>query len=228
LSKLEELREAALRLFSQKGFQATGIRDLADAIGVTTAALYHYMDTKEDLLLEIMTRSLTCSLRAMQSACAIANSPEGRLVAFVRTHVIVEGKFPEEAIVVDGELRALSAAARAKVIALRDSYEGLLDEILLAGCEQGTFTLANRRLTRLAILESGNGLSRWYSPTGHCTLTEIADVFADLALAAVRAHRGEALTLSDVDLPSSDYFLEVVVKSYQLPLEAARAPRASG
>lgn len=215
MSKLEELRVAAIQLFSRKGFEATGIRDLADAVGVSSAALYHYMNTKEDLLLEIMVRSLSCSLQAMETACSVADSPEAKLVAFVRTHVIVEGSFPEEAIVGDGEIRSLSAPSRAQVVALRDRYESLLDDILRAGCTAGTFTLPDRRLTRLAILEAGNGLSRWFSDTGPCSLTEIADVYAELTLASVRAGGKRALSIADIDLPDCDYYLELVVRTYK-------------
>ena len=50
----ERVRRAALELFAERGFHGTGIRQLAERAGLSSASLYHYMGTKEDLLVELM------------------------------------------------------------------------------------------------------------------------------------------------------------------------------
>lgn len=215
MSKIGQLRQVALQLFATKGFEATGIRDLANALGVSTASLYYYMNTKEDLLLDIMFHSLTCSLEAVKAADATASTPEGKLVTFVRTHVIIEGAFPEEAIVVDGEIRALSPAARDKVVTLRDEYDAVLAEIIHAGCVAGVFSVPDETLTRLAILEAGIGLSRWFNTSGPRSLTEVADVYAELSLATVRAGGNSPMTVADVGARDSQWLYELVMTAYK-------------
>jgi AcrR family transcriptional regulator len=61
MSTRRRIQDAALQLFAAKGFFATGIREIADRVGVTTAALYHYMGSKDELLIEIMVSSMTHS-----------------------------------------------------------------------------------------------------------------------------------------------------------------------
>ncbi|WP_280267231.1 TetR/AcrR family transcriptional regulator [Nocardia wallacei] len=50
----EAIREAAIRLFSSKGFDQTSLREVADAVGITKASLYYHYASKKDLLLAIL------------------------------------------------------------------------------------------------------------------------------------------------------------------------------
>ena len=54
----DRIMEAALKLFAAKGFEATGIREIAESVNLSSAALYHYIGTKDDLLFKIMSDSL--------------------------------------------------------------------------------------------------------------------------------------------------------------------------
>src|SRR5260370_38300986 len=67
----ERIREAALRLFAQQGFQATGIREIASEVGLTVSALYYYVGTREELLRDILRDTaspmLTPALQTEQS-----------------------------------------------------------------------------------------------------------------------------------------------------------------
>jgi len=58
VSSYPRLRASALELFASRGFQATGIRDLAAASGLSLATLYYYMSNKEELLFSLMSESL--------------------------------------------------------------------------------------------------------------------------------------------------------------------------
>lgn len=198
--------QAAVRLFARSGFQAIGIRELASEAGLSSAALYHYMGTKQDLLFQIMTQALQAWYDVALSACdAEAGAPE-KLCAFVRSHVICSGRFQLESVVIDTEIRSLKGEQRADVVALRDQYEGLLDRIISQGLEEGQFQTGDRKLLSLGLLEMCNGLSRWYRPQGRSTLESIADGFADIALSAANARRnGDILKLASLAvMPTSE------------------------
>ncbi len=205
---------AAVRLFAHHGFQATGIRELADAAGISSAALYHYMGTKEDLLVRIMADALQAWFEVAEQACREVDEPPEKLCAFIRSHVICTSLFTLESTVIDTEVRSLSAVARARIVALRDRYETLLRDTLTAGIEAGVFSVRDMRLTSLGLLEMCNGISRWYRPDGRASVEEIADSFAEIALGAVRATREEApLLVADLNAPPSAQYVQMVRES---------------
>ena len=187
LSTKRRIEQAALQLFASKGFAGTGIRDIADRAGLSTAALYHYMGSKDELLVAFMGESMTELTKVALCALEGAEHPAVRLSALVRTHVGFHTLDAQRSLVADDELRAVSDAAFTKVRQLRDGYELLWAETLELGKRSGAFAFGDARITRLALLEMCNGVARWYSDRGPKHPAELADSFADLALAMVRA-----------------------------------------
>jgi AcrR family transcriptional regulator len=199
LSTWQRIEQAALELFAAKGFEATGIRDLAERAGLSTSALYHYMGSKDELLVAFMVESMTELTRVAHAALEGADDPAAQLAALVRAHVGFHTLDAQRALVADDELRAVSDAAFTKVMQLRDGYERLWAETLERGARSGEFTFADARITRLALLEMCNGVARWYSDRGPKHPAQIADCFADLALAMVGARLdGRPVRLADM------------------------------
>jgi AcrR family transcriptional regulator len=206
---------AALQLFSSRGFQAVGIRDIAQEAGLSTAALYHYMTSKEDLLLALMSDRLLRVTRAAETALGELDAPEEQLVGLVRVHVIAHAQFPS--VVVDDELRSLSAGARRAVVRLRDRYEQVWDRILERGSGRPpVFTIADLRFARLALIGMCSGVNRWFSPRGALSAESVAEHFADLALALVRAKReGRPVRLADLGLPPVEHYSSIVATAHE-------------
>ena len=202
----QRIEQAALQLFAAKGFEATGIRDIADLAGLSTSALYHYMGSKDELLIAFMVESMTELTRVAHAALEGAEHAATQLAALVRAHVGFHTLDAQRSLVADDELRAVSDAAFTKVMQLRDGYERLWAETLERGKRSGEFSFADARITRLALLEMCNGVARWYSDRGPKHPAEIADAFADLALAMAGARvDGQALRAADLPgLPTRD------------------------
>ncbi len=175
---------AALRLFAERGYHGTGIRQLADAAGLSSASLYHYMGTKEELLLAIMRTSLSDLLASAERLSELAD-PRERLVALVELHVRTHAAAPEQTRVVDDEVNALSAEARAEVVGLRDRYEGLWHAVLEEGVAGGCFEVGSVAVVRRALLEMCSGVARWWAPAGELDLDALAGEYATLALRLV-------------------------------------------
>jgi AcrR family transcriptional regulator len=195
----QRIEQSALQLFAAKGFEGTGIRDIADRAGLSTAALYHYMGSKDELLIAFMVESMTELTRVALAALDGAEGPAARLAALVRTHVGFHTLDAQRSLVADDELRAVSDAAFTKVMQLRDGYERLWAETLEHGKRSGEFTFADARITRLALLEMCSGVARWYSDRGPRHPAEIADSFSDLALAMVCARlNGQPVRAADL------------------------------
>ncbi|MDT8911223.1 TetR/AcrR family transcriptional regulator [Amycolatopsis sp. PS_44_ISF1] len=211
MSSAGRVHAAAVKLFAAKGFHGTGIRDLAQEAELSSAGLYHYMGTKEDLLVEIMTTSLRRLLDAAAKATAGAGDPVSRLRTLVALHVLAHAVQPAETRVVDNEVDALSDAARARVVALRDEYEDLWAQAIEDGAAAGVFHTGHPAVTRLALLEMCNGVARWYSPRGPLPLEGLAAHYAELALRALGF--GGSVTVAELR-PC----LEVVAQVWDVPV----------
>ncbi len=185
MSSGERVRAAAVKLFATKGFHGTGIRDLAQEAELSSASLYHYMGTKEDLLAEIMRTALNRLLGAAREAIADSADPVRRMRSLVAVHVLAHAVGPAETRVVDNEVDVLTPTARGPVVALRDDYERLWATAIEDGVAAGVFHTAHPAVTRLALLEMCSGVARWYSPQGALSLEELAGHYAELAIRAL-------------------------------------------
>lgn len=182
LTTEQRVRAAAVKLFADKGFHGTGIRDLAQEAGISSASLYHYMGTKEELLATIMRECLERLLLAARRATDGVADPRRRLVSLVALHVLTHARRPAETRVVDNEVHALSAATRQRIVALRDEYEQLWATTIDDGSRTAAFSTEEPTVTRLALLEMCSGVARWYSPQGALDLDRLAGHFTGLAL----------------------------------------------
>ncbi|GAA1029502.1 MULTISPECIES: TetR/AcrR family transcriptional regulator [Amycolatopsis] len=212
MSSAERVRAAAVKLFATKGFHGTGIRDLAQEAELSSATLYHYMGTKEDLLVEIMTTSLRRLIDAVAKATAGSDDPVVRMRTLVALHVLAHAAQPGETRVVDNEVDALSAPARARVVALRDEYEQYWADAIEDGAAANVFHTAQPAVTRLALLEMCSGVARWYSPKGPLKLEDLATHYAELALRVL----GHPVAVRARDLRQC---LEVVAQVWDLPVQ---------
>jgi AcrR family transcriptional regulator len=221
LSTKQRIEQAALQLFAAKGFEATGIRDIADRVGISTAALYHYMGSKEELLIDFMLVSMVQLTRVAREALTAADGPTAELATLVRAHVGFHTLDPQRSLVADDELRALSEEAFTRVMQLRDGYEQIWAETLDRGLCNGEFHFADASITRLALLEMCNGVARWYSDRGPKRPDEIADEFTNLALALVGTRRDLPAQRPQVlrCMPTSD-LLDVIEKELRKPEDA--------
>jgi AcrR family transcriptional regulator len=201
----DRVREAAVALFAEKGFSGTGIRDIALAAEISVASLYHYMSTKDDLLVDIMDVGLRRLLVSAQELTSRLSDPVERLAALAQLHVWVHGIRQQSALVCDTELRSLSGEQLASIVLLRDDYQEQWQSTVQEGVARGCMTVSDDKLTSLAMLEMCTGVSHWYRPNGPRTLRNICDLFAEMALALVRATvDGRIATLADYELPDPE------------------------
>ncbi len=177
----ERVRRAALELFAERGFHGTGIRQLAQRAGGSSASLYHYMGTKEDLLVALMTESLERLVVDAEAVEATGEPPAEQLAALVRLHVTAHATRPLETRVGDDEVHALSPRARDGVVALRDRYEQVWQRVIDAGLAAGELQTGQPAVARRALLEMCSGVARWFDPTGPLGLEELATEYVALA-----------------------------------------------
>ena len=119
------LNEAA-RLFRDKGYERTTVRDLAAAVGIQSGSLFHHFRTKEEILKAVMVETIRLNTALMQAAADQADSAREKLRALIRAELeSINGQTGEAMAVLVYEWRSLSESSQAEVLELRDIYEDL-------------------------------------------------------------------------------------------------------
>lgn len=183
----ERIRGAAIRLFRQRGYHGTSMRDLADAVQLESASLYYHYPSKHDILFELFRRTMDDLSGGLREAIGNGGNAQQQLCAVVRFHVGFHISRQDEAFVSHSELRVLNLAQRAAIIEMRDRYQELVCALLRDGVAQGLFDVSDVRMTATAILMMCSGVSDWFGAHGRLSGEQIADRYVDLVLRMVVA-----------------------------------------
>jgi AcrR family transcriptional regulator len=181
-NRREELLRVSARLFREKGFDGTSIRDISSAAGMHSGSPFYHFKTKQDILLAVMEQGLAEGLRRLEEAIAQPGNAEQRFTRMVRAQIgtiLEEGNDFIPVLLYDW--RSLTEANRRRIIALHDRYDALwqpvIDELKRAGHMPG-----DAQLVRLLVLGAVNWTGRWYRDGGRLSLDEVADGAARLFL----------------------------------------------
>lgn len=180
--KLDALLAAAARVFAQRGYHQTSMRDLARESGVSLSGLYYYVDSKEELLFLIQDRSFAAVLEGMRSALEGVEAPVDRLARFIDSHLDYFASHMSEMKVLSHEAGALSGAFLARVNEKKHEYTRTLMDIL-ADVErvQGPAHV-NRRIATYALFGMMNWIYNWYDPLGDLSVEVLSQSVCRLFL----------------------------------------------
>jgi AcrR family transcriptional regulator len=178
----ENVLEAAVSLFSRKGYHGTTVRDIAEESGMLSGSLYAHITSKEDLLFEITCRASDQFMAAVEPIASARAPAPVRLREAMAAHLRVVAGSLEAATIFLHEWKALSPERRAIIAERRKAYERLLARIIRDGVESGEFRRVDEKFARLLLLSAVNWLYEWYDPAGALGPDEVADRFADLIL----------------------------------------------
>jgi AcrR family transcriptional regulator len=188
LDTMGQICAAAIGVFYQRGYHGATLRDIAEVVGIRAASIYNYFPTKEALLHHVMMETLSKLRQQVDTTLAATpDDPTERIADFVMEHIRFHIEHAHEAAVADNELRALSADKRVSVVALRDSYEEILRDLLQQGVQKGAFAETHIKLTSLAILTMCTSVAVWYRPEGPMSKTDIATAYTRLVLQMIGA-----------------------------------------
>lgn len=182
---------AALGLFASRGFYGASIRDIAVAAGVRSATLYGHFPSKESILAELVDIGHREHNRRLRAALLGEGSdPAEELCSLVRAHVGFHGECPVLGTVANTELHALSPELAGPAVRHRRESEGLLLRVVIRGLDQGRFETPDAWLSVAAIGGMGIRVASWYSSGSPFSVSEVGDVYAELALRIVGAGEG--------------------------------------
>ena len=186
-----ELYRAATRLFRERGFHATSMQDLAEALGMNRGSLYHYIASKDDLLWRIVDDGFSTLEERVLPLLAGERPALERLREAVAAHLDVVAEQRDELILLQMERRALPPERVAAVIARRDAYEAEFRRAIRDGVAAGELRDVDERLASIALMSLCNWFTQWYRPDGALTPGEIADVLTGFYFDGLRVREGE-------------------------------------
>jgi AcrR family transcriptional regulator len=201
----ERLLSAAIGAFSAKGFHGTTTRDIANSAGLSPAGVYVHYSSKEELLFSITQEGHRGVLAVVRAASEGADDPTGKLVAIVRAFALWHAERHTRSRINNYELAALTPKHYAEINRIRREITSELNAVVESGQLDGSFDVADIRMTTGSLLSLGIDVSRWYEESGHISPQQIADHHVHLALRIVGA-RPRARPPADVrgDAPSPE------------------------
>lgn len=180
-----EVYRTAARIILQKGYDATSVSDIADALGITKAGLYHYIKGKTELLFEIMKYGLEELEREVLVPAREIEDPEQRLRFVITTHARIVTRGDGVVTILVDEARALTPAQNRTVVRMKRKYIDCLRDTLEELKKQHKLRGVDVTVAAFSITGAINWLSRWYRPGGSLSAEEIAWQIADIALNGV-------------------------------------------
>ena len=178
----QKIIDTAASLFHRKGYVSTTLDDVAGELGISKAALYHYVGSKDELLSIIYTQAFENVFRDTYEISGMDLSPDEKLRLIIRNHInniIIKDLsmfsvfFSEESQLPEKDFKQIRAEKK--------KYTRMVEEIIAEGISQGMFKKTDPNLQAYAILGMCNWIYKWYKPekTSY-TPNQIADHFIAL------------------------------------------------
>ena len=180
-----EILTAAARIFREKGYHGTSVRDIAEAVGLLKGSLYHYIRSKEQLLAKLFEGSLGDTIVELESIAARDGSATERLRDMVRVYVMSVTANLDAVGIYLREWRSLPAPELARVRGRRRTMRRLFEDVIGEGIRRKELSVTDPKIAALAIIGMCNWTYEWYRPRGRLTPTALADELAERAVASV-------------------------------------------
>lgn len=182
-----DIVQAAAQIFRQKGYHATSMQEIADAVHLQKASLYHHVESKQDILLEILDHALDRLTADISGVIDSDLSPTLKLRLAMRAYTAMLTEDRDLASVLLLEYRGLDAKLRVRHIARRDRVDHLWRRLVQEGMDAGEFRTVDPVMTSFALLGVQNWMITWFHEDGRLTAAQAAEGFADLFLKGLLA-----------------------------------------
>lgn len=182
----DDVVAAAGRLFADRGYHATSMRDLGRELGLLGSSLYAHVEGKQELLVEVVERGAAFFQETAAAAQEAEGSGADRLRALVRGHLGVVLDHRDEVRTFLNEAHALDDEHRRRVVAARDRYEGVFRSVLREGAEDGSLRPdLDAKVAAIFLLSMLNAVERWYRPGGQLSRRALGDAVMAFAMEGI-------------------------------------------
>lgn len=179
----DQLIKIACRLFAQRGYDRTSLRDIAEEAELTKAALYYYFPQKDALYERIVLTSLRNLIDLVSAAVNQATTPIEKVRAFMLATADYLDENRDAWIAgSDAFWTGTENDRRMLAVGLRDEYEQLLRRCIAEAVQCGEFRDIDPGMADRFLLSTVNNIVRWHSPKGPLTIHQTVEQFLDFSL----------------------------------------------
>lgn len=185
----QDILFTAARLFQEKGYDATSMQDVASALDLSKAALYHHFESKDEILFQIMSYGMDIFENQVVAVVKGIADPEERLRSCIRLHIeVVVGGREREITVILHENHALRPEEMRQINARKKAYivflENLIGEVQR---RRGGRYAVRPKVGAFALLGMINWMYQWWRPQGEVSGAEMAKEYTALFLQGILA-----------------------------------------
>ncbi|MNF75193.1 Fatty acid metabolism regulator protein [compost metagenome] len=181
----DRLRQAALDLFTENGYQSTSLRDLAARLGVQAGSLYNHIEDKQSLLFELMEECLSDLISSTQYSLKRARDKQSRLQAFISAFIEFQASERKKFLLFIRERSNLSLEQRQRLAALRSTYASSLKSIIQLQCHKTTLDEARLKLLANGIIGMLESIPTWDESDRDLPTQQLVEQLTDIASAAI-------------------------------------------
>lgn len=179
------VREVALDLFARQGYHGTAVSEIAAALEIRTPSLYSHIESKQQLLAEIIGETTREVWADYEAAVFDQVSVTDKLRAAAHVYARRHATHPREAVIVNRDVASLEEPLRGEVIELRRRHERSIRGLILVGCREGVFAVEVPHLASFGILELCVSIAHWFRQEGSLSADEVAVQYAEFAVRIV-------------------------------------------
>jgi len=186
------IRAEAAKLFFDRGYDATSLRQVATASGLKVGSLYNHIESKEHLLLQIMGGVIDDLVAAAREAALHEGDAVDKLQAALAANLTFHAEHAQEVFIGNAELRSLSNGARQVVIDKRHEYELFLQGLVEDAGRAGLADVVDAKIHVYSFVAQATHIASWFKPGGRMNLDEIVAIYTKLALRELKVADADA------------------------------------
>ncbi len=187
-TRWDEVLAAAAEVFGEKGYRGATLQDIASRLGMLKGSLYYYIQSKEDLLFEILVRAHQKGVEFVTEPEVVRSAtPAHRMEWLIRNWMTGVESLPPALQISDADMGHLQGARRTAIAALRRQIRSVPREIIEAGVADGSFRAdVDPSLATVTIMSMLNSTPRWSRVGGGADWQQVVDWYVELVIGGLR------------------------------------------
>lgn len=185
-ARREQIVTLAARLFGEKGYDGTSLRDIAEAAGITKAALYYHFPDKERLYEDVAMTRIRELLEEVKAAIEKSDDPVEKIRLFL---IASARRMDRDRLGWMASANIFWSLDRTKrgpaIMKVRDDYEHLLRDLIAEAIKQKRFRLVDPAVLGRLLLSGLNHMPRWHQPKGRLSAAQVVDQYFSIILQGV-------------------------------------------
>jgi AcrR family transcriptional regulator len=176
----EDILDAAAQVIRQKGYHGASMADIAKAVDLQKASLYHHVSSKQEILLALLGRALGMVTEKISDIAGQKIPADQKLRQMIRAYLSVLAENSDLSSVLLFEHRSLDKKSHARHVPQRDNFEGIWRDVINEGIRAKLFDCPDAGMAVRALMGIMNWTVTWYNPNGAKPIERIADEYADI------------------------------------------------